>query len=70
MNSTALPVRFYRDPAEVVELNQLDALGCRICESAAIVLSRVFCVDVHNEKQKGVPYVGHRCRWFNLREGS
>ena len=68
MNSTALPVRFYRDPAEVVELNQLDALGCRVCDSAAIVLSRVFCVDARNEKQKGVPRIGHRCRWFAERK--
>lgn len=68
MKSTALPIRFYGNPADVVERNQLDQLGCRVCESAAIVMSKVFCAEPKNENQKGVPRIGHRCKYFNERK--
>lgn len=64
MNSRALPSFYYRDPAEVVERRELNRLGCRACVSHKIVLDRVMCTDVRNERQAGVPAVGHRCKWF------
>jgi hypothetical protein len=65
--SSALPARFYRDPAEVVEVAQLDSMGCRACSSHRVVFDRVVCLDGRNDKQKGVPRVGHRCRFFKLK---
>lgn len=65
--SSALPARFYRDPAKVVELAQLDSMGCRACLSHRVVFDRVVCLDGRNDKQKGVPRVGHRCRFFKLK---
>lgn len=43
--SNALPAHFYRDPAIVVEQNQLNELGCRACNSHAIYLGKVVCTD-------------------------
>lgn len=65
--SHALPARYYRDPAETVELNQLNALGCKLCISHAVVLGKSLCTDERNKDQAGVPRVGHRCRWFQER---
>ena len=65
--SSALPARFYRDPAEVVEVAQLDSMGCRACKSHGVVFDRVVCLDGRNDKQKGVPRVGHRCSFFKLK---
>lgn len=65
--SHALPVRFYRDPADVVELNQLDALGCVVCTKSHSLLGKTFCTDPRNQNQKGVPHVGHRCKHFEVR---
>ena len=60
----ALAAFMYRDPAEVAERLELDDLGCRICSSADSMFFRVVCGDHRNEKQKGVPFIGHRCKWF------
>ena len=66
-NSRALPVQFYRDPAEVVERLDLARKGCSVCTKLQVVLGRGLCTDSRNEKQKGVPGVGYRCRWFDER---
>jgi hypothetical protein len=63
-DSYALPSSRYGDPADIVEVDQMDALGCRLCASHTFVLNRVMCVDSRNEMQKRVPYIGHRCKWF------
>lgn len=60
----ALPAFMYRDPAEVVEGLELDRLGCGICSSGESTFTWLVCGDARNEKQKGVPFIGHRCKWF------
>ncbi|MBY0474203.1 MAG: hypothetical protein K2Q13_03965 [Nitrosomonas sp.] len=65
MRSNAVPHFFYGDPADVVERLQLNDLGCRACVSHKVVFDRVVCSDVRNERQAGVPRIGHRCRWFS-----
>ena len=65
--SHALPMHFYRDPAAVVERNELDALGCSCCTKSHSLLGRVFCTEPKNERQKGVPRIGHHCKWFEVR---
>lgn len=64
---TVLPAYFYRDPAEVVERGELDALGCHACKSLHDTFELVVCGEERNKKQKGVPFIGHRCRWFDER---
>ena len=66
-NSRALPMHFYRDPAEVVEIDQLDRLGCKACEHAKSIFDKLLCTEPRNEKQVGMPWKGHRCRWFKLK---
>lgn len=66
-SSRALPVGFYRDPAELLERLQLNMLGCKACSSSELVLGKMLCKDVRNEQQRGVPAVGHRCKWFKER---
>lgn len=63
--SRALPSFMYGDPANVVERMELDDLGCKLCTKGFSTFSRMVCREVRNEKQKGVPTIGHRCRWFN-----
>ena len=68
MGSRALPAFMYGDPADVLERSQLNRLGCRACVSHRVVFGRVVCGDVRNEtQQKGVPHVGSKCRFFNLK---
>ncbi len=62
-SSRALPSHRYGDPADVAERAELEALGCKACVRHSIAW-RVICRDARNEAQKGVPYVGHRCKWF------
>lgn len=64
MRSNAVPHYFYGDPADVVERLELDDLGCRACLSHRVVFDRVVCGDGRNDRQVGVPRVGHRCKWF------
>lgn len=65
MNSSyALPARMYGDPSDIVEYDQMDALGCRACTKHSFVLIRSLCSDARNTVQKGVPNIGHRCQWF------
>lgn len=68
MGSRALPAFMYGNPELVAERKQLRSLGCRACVSHRVVLGRVVCGDVRNEtQQKGVPHVGSKCRFFNLK---
>ena len=60
----ALPAFYYRDPLDVVERNELNAMGCKACISAGHLFDRLICSDPRNEKQKGVPSIGHRCKFF------
>lgn len=65
MRSNALPHFMYRDPADVVEHDELNQLGCRACVSHRVVFDRVLCGDERNKTQQaGVPRIGHRCKWF------
>ncbi|SFN23203.1 hypothetical protein [Nitrosomonas communis] len=64
MNSKVLPDFYYRDPAEVIERVQLNKMGCKACAMHTVVMSRVMCGDARNERQVGVPGVGHKCKWF------
>lgn len=63
----ALPAAYYRDPAETIELLEMDRLGCRACVSFGLVLGRPHCADERNAKQAGVPRIGHRCKYFDER---
>lgn len=63
-----LDAYLYRDPAEVVERLELDALGCEACRFAAFTFIRPVCTEPRNKGQKGVPSVGHRCKWFVERD--
>lgn len=65
--SYALPAKYYRDPAETLEVRQLDRLGCKLCTKHDRVLGRSICTEERNSTQAGVPHVGHRCKWFDER---
>lgn len=64
MESRVLPHFCYGDPADVAERLELDSMGCLLCASHDVVLDRVVCADGRNEKQSGVPGIGHRCKFF------
>lgn len=63
--STVAPSIFYGDPQFVVEQAELDDLGCGLCTKHGFILTKAICLEPKNEKQKGVPHIGHRCRWFD-----
>ena len=63
-NSYALPARRYGNPADIVEYDQMDTLGCRACTKHSVVLVRSVCGESKNAVQKGVPNIGHKCKWF------
>ncbi len=65
MESNALPHYLYGDPADVIERLELDGLGCKACASHKVVFDRLLCGDVRNQKQAGVPRIGHRCPLFD-----
>ncbi len=67
MSSRALPRFYYHDPAVVYEKIEAKQMGCKACLHHRVVFDRVMCGHESNEKQRGVPYVGFRCRWFNDR---
>lgn len=64
---TVAPAIFYGDPQRVVEEAELNEIGCRLCTKAGFTWHKVLCLEPRNEKQKGVPYVGHKCKWFEER---
>ena len=43
--SNALPASMYRDPALVIEQQQLTDLGCLACEKHTRLFSKVVCTD-------------------------
>ncbi len=67
MRVGAMPSMLYRDPAAVVEELELREWGCRLCVFAGDVFGRVICNEGRNSKQRGVPSIGHRCKWFKER---
>lgn len=67
MNSHALPVYCYRDPAEVAERHQLQELGCTACEKHTQMLGRVLCTDPRKTSNKDVPRIGSNCKLFELK---
>ncbi|PTR17484.1 hypothetical protein C8R31_101648 [Nitrosospira sp. Nsp2] len=66
-DSHALPASYYRDPAETLERLQLDRLGCKLCTKHERILGRSICTEQRNDKQAGVPHIGHRCKWYQER---
>lgn len=62
--SHALPAYFYRDPAEVLEHQQLKELGCKGCASHVMVGDRVGCSDPRKINQKGIPRIGINCKFY------
>ncbi|HAJ71371.1 MAG TPA: hypothetical protein DCO68_04775 [Methylophilaceae bacterium] len=66
--SNALPAHCYRDPAIVVEQNQLYELGCRACEKHTHLLGRVICTEPQKTDMKNVPKIGIKCKYFELRK--
>lgn len=67
MNSRALPRFYYDDPAVVCERMEIKKMGCKACLHHRVVFDRVVCGYEGNEKQRGVPWIGLRCRLFNDR---
>lgn len=67
MNSRALPRFYYDDPAVVCERMEIKRMGCKACLHHRVVFDRVVCGYEGNEKQRGVPWIGLRCGWFNDR---
>lgn len=65
--SRALPFGYYGDPAKLIEVAELDHLGCLACASGLELFDKVGCADPRNPRQKKVPWIGHRCRWFKER---
>ena len=68
MNSRALPVHCYGDPADVVERKQLHEMGCTACDSHAHLLGRVVCGDARKATNKDVPRIGSKCKFFKLKD--
>lgn len=69
-HSHALPAYAYKDPALVVENNQLKDLGCKACKHHAMTLGRVACTEskVPFAILKRVPGVGRNCKYFELKD--
>lgn len=67
MNSRALPRFYYDDPAVVCERMEIKRMGCKAFLHHRVVFDRVVCGYEGNEKQRGVPWIGLRCGWFNDR---
>ena len=64
VESRAMPAWCYRDPAEVAERVQVMERGCSGCVSSFMVMGVTRCEDQRNDAQKGVPFIGPRCRYF------
>jgi hypothetical protein len=66
-NSRALPMHYYRDPAEVVEHLQLRELGCVACDKHTHLFGKVLCTDPRKATNKDVPRIGSKCKYFELK---
>ncbi len=62
--SHALPAHYYRDPAEVLQHEQLKELGCKGCANHVMVGNRVGCTDSRKTDQKGIPRIGIHCKFY------
>lgn len=64
--SNVLPARYYsRDPADIVENDQLHKLGCRACEHVVSSLTRWYCSNEKAVKfHKRVPHIGPSCKCY------
>ncbi len=67
-NSRALPMHFYRDPADVIEHLELRELGCTACDQHTFMLGKVLCTDPRKTTNKDVPRIGSQCKYFELRK--
>lgn len=67
-DSRALPMHMYRDPAEVIEHNQLLDLGCLACTKHTHLFGKVVCSDPKKLNNKGVPHIGSKCKLFELKD--
>lgn len=67
-NSRALPRHCYGDPADVVEHLQLRELGCVACNKHTHMLGKVLCTEPRKIDNKGVPRIGNKCKYFELRK--
>lgn len=65
--SNALPAGYYRDPAVVVESQQLSDMGCKACTKHIMFGGRVACTEPKKPTQKGVPFIGRHCKFFELK---
>lgn len=65
-NSYALPMHYYRNPAEVIENKELADMGCRACNKHLIFNGRVACTEPKKMHQKDVPRIGRKCKFFEL----
>jgi hypothetical protein len=65
--SNALPACMYRDPAIVVEQNQLQQMGCQACDHHGFLLQRVICTHERVTNYKRVPGIGQKCKYFELK---
>lgn len=65
MSATHLPTWMWRDPAVVAERKEQIELGCTLCASNVVTMMRGCCGDPRNGRQKGWPYIGTRCKWFD-----
>lgn len=59
-----LPAFMYGDPLLVVQKLERDRMGCELCTKVGVTMHGVVCSDRRNNEQKGVPHIGHRCKWF------
>jgi len=66
-NSRALPMHYYRDPALVVEQNQLKDMGCKACDHHGIYLGKSFCHNAKVIHHQRVPFIGTKCKYFKLK---
>ena len=67
-SSRALPKHFYADPAIVVERKELSEMGCTACKKHARLLGRVVCTEERVTNYKRVPFIGVKCKYFELRD--
>ncbi len=65
MSASDLPAWMWGDPAQVAERKELAELGCSLCASNVVTMMRAGCGDHRNDRQKGWPDIGSRCKWFD-----
>jgi hypothetical protein len=62
-----LPAHAFKDPALIVEQNDLRDKGCRVCDHVIPSLGRYFCSHPsHKINHARVPNIGTKCKFFKL----